>query len=55
MCLRKMASKDVPDLEEAVVEESDGEVEVKNDDENDLSKDKFIKAPRRRLLERRGL
>jgi len=47
----KQQAKDRPDLEEAIEESDEGEaVEAveKDDEENDLSKDKYIKAPKKK-------
>jgi replication factor C subunit 1 len=48
----KKAAKDRPDLEEAIEESDDGEEEVdtkkEEDEAGDLSKDKYIKAPKKR-------
>jgi replication factor C subunit 1 len=46
----KQAKKEMPDLEEAIEESDDGELieEPKDDDEGDLSKDKYIKAPKKK-------
>lgn len=48
----KKAVKDRPDLEEAIEESDDGEEEVdakkEAEEEGDLTKDKYIKAPKKR-------
>ena len=47
----KQQAKDRPDIEEAIEESDEGEaVEPveKDDEENDLSKDKYIKAPKKK-------
>ncbi|KAK7977518.1 Replication factor C subunit 1 [Apiospora saccharicola] len=44
----KKVARDVPDLEEAIEEEDEGEAEPAeaNDDEGDITKDKYIKQPK---------
>jgi replication factor C subunit 1 len=53
----KKQAKEKPDLEEAIDESDDGEVieEVKNDDEEtDLSKDKYVKQPKKKATSKKG-
>jgi replication factor C subunit 1 len=49
----KKSKKDVPDLEEAIEESDDGEPDDESPDkeeEGDLSKDKYIKAPKKKAV-----
>ncbi|KAK4454938.1 replication factor RFC1 C terminal domain-containing protein [Podospora aff. communis PSN243] len=52
----KAKTKDIPDLEEAIEEEDDGEaVEVpEEDDELDLKADKYIKQPKKKAAPKKG-
>lgn len=47
----KTQKKEVPDLEEAIEESDEGEPEdamSKDEDEGDITKDKYIKAPKKK-------
>lgn len=53
----KKQTKEKPDLEEAIEESDDGEVveEIKEDDEDvDLSKDKYVKQPKKKAAAKKG-
>lgn len=53
----KKQTKEKPDLEEAIDESDDGEVieEIKEDDaEVDLSKDKYVKQPKKKPAAKKG-
>jgi replication factor C subunit 1 len=51
----KSKSRDAPDLEEAAVEEDEEVVEdKKEEDDADISKDKYIKAPRKKAAPKAG-
>ncbi|KAH4225700.1 replication factor C subunit 1 [Parastagonospora nodorum] len=53
----KKQAKEKPDLEEAIEESDDGEVieEVKDEDEEaDLSKDKYVKQPKKKAAAKKG-
>ncbi|KAH7399132.1 replication factor RFC1 C terminal domain-containing protein [Phaeosphaeria sp. MPI-PUGE-AT-0046c] len=53
----KKQAKEKPDLEEAIEESDDGEVveEIKEDDEDiDLSKDKYVKQPKKKAAAKKG-
>lgn len=53
----KKQTKEKPDLEEAIDESDEGEVfeEVKEDDEEvDLSKDKYVKQPKKKAAPKKG-
>lgn len=53
----KKATKEKPDLEEAIDESDDGEVidEVKEEDEDvDLSKDKYVKQPKKKTAAKKA-
>jgi replication factor C subunit 1 len=53
----KKQAKEKPDLEEAIDESDDGEVieEVKDEDEEvDLSKDKYVKQPKKKAAAKKG-
>jgi len=53
----KKQAKEKPDLEEAIDESDDGEVieEIKEDDEDiDLSKDKYVKQPKKKAAAKKG-
>jgi replication factor C subunit 1 len=53
----KKQAKEKPDLEEAIDESDDGEVveEVKEEDEDvDLSKDKYVKQPKKKAAPKKG-
>lgn len=53
----KKQAKEKPDLEEAIEESDDGEVieEIKDEDEDiDLSKDKYVKQPKKKAAPKKG-
>jgi replication factor C subunit 1 len=53
----KKQAKEKPDLEEAIDDSDDGEVieEVKDEDEEgDLSKDKYVKQPKKKAAAKKG-
>jgi replication factor C subunit 1 len=53
----KKQAKEKPDLEEAIDESDDGEVveEIKDEDEDvDLSKDKYVKQPKKKAAAKKG-